>query len=223
MSKKNDELDIDELKELLKDPSEQRPAPKKPQAKAAEPKTPEPKTKEDKNKSQKSKTVITEKRKLAMVWYLVGLFGIALVIVLASLLINGNRNQNPADPSTTSQVQELYDNINELEAENAELTKQNYEYEAMVDGLNTMIDDLNENLEHAEENNFYSADSEQYKRAMQAYQLLVRAQNALIVKDGDAIEAAVKELEPMLDVLDDEGKNAYYMVVEYMEMPSLDQ
>lgn len=223
MSKKNDELDIDELKELLKDPSEQKPAPKKPQTKAVEPKSPEPKTKEDKNKSQKSKTVITEKRKLAMVWYLVGLFGIALVIVLASLLINGNRNQNPADPSTTSQVQELYDKINQLEEENAELTKQNYEYESMVDGLNTMIDDLNENLEHAEENNFYSADSEQYKRAMQAYQLLVQAQNALIIKDGDAIEAAVKELEPMLDVLDDEGKNAYYMVVEYMEMPSLDQ
>lgn len=208
MNSKKNELDIDELKELLKDPSEQKKTPQNTKPRRSESK-PEP-------AAQKPKTVITEKRKLAMVWYLVGLFGIALVIVLASLWINGQKNPNAGTPGATSaEVQELYDRINVLE-------KENKEYEAIVDSLNTMIDDLNNNLEYAEKSSFYNEDSQEYKRAMQAYQLLVRAQNALITRDGDAIEEAVKELENMLDVLDDEGKNAYYMVVEYMEMPSLD-
>lgn len=191
--------------------------------------------------SEKSKTIITEKRKKALVWYLVGLFGIAFIIVLVSLLLRGNTNPggntNPSNENAV-QIQELYNRINDLEEENNSLTKTNQELtqenkelaeqileqQLMMDGLNTMIDELTESLEYVEGNALYQDENaEKLARTMTAYQTLVRAQNAFIDYDEAVLEEAMKDLEDDLDLLTQEALNAYFMVIEYMEQPSLGQ
>ena len=228
-NEKDNELNEQELWDLLKD-HEETELPK-PAKKKAE-KKPEPKPAEEKTES---KTVITEKRKKALVWYLAGLFGIAFVVVLLSLFLNGNGGQVPAgtDDSTagnTSQMQELYDRINELEeknvqlqAENRDLQKKNLEQQEMMDGLNLMIDELSNSLEYVEGSQYMDADAEAIARKVAAYDTLVKAQAAFIDYDEAALEAAVAELAENLDLLSQDAINAYYMLTEYMEQPYLGQ
>lgn len=228
MSKEKDnELNEQELWDLLKDHEEtdltkpvKRRAEKKPEARQEE---------------ELPKTVITEKRKKALVWYLVGLFGIAFVVVLLSLFLNGSGSQNPGStdsPNTTggnsAQVQELYDRINELEDKNAELQSENRELQKqvldqqeMMDGLNLMIDDLSSSLEYVEGSQYINGDAEQIARKIQAYETLVKAQAAFIDYDEAELEAAMAELGENLDLLSQDAINAYYMVTEYMEQPYL--
>lgn len=233
MSTEN-ELNENELWDLLKEPIESD-SPTKKDKKKDKP----AKVKEEKNPGEnpqpeesKSKTIITEKRKRALVWYLVGLFGIAFVMVLCSLFLKGQPAGNGETSTVDStQIQELYDRINELEeentslkAENEELTAQVMEQQEMMDGLNLMIDELTNSLEYVEGNALYSDENaELLARTMTAYQTLVRAQNAFIDYDEEVLEQAMAELEDNLDVLSNEALNAYYMVIEYMEQPYLGQ
>lgn len=229
---KDTELNESELWDLLKDPPETELPGKKKKEKPAKA---DPAPEEQPSaapEEPKQKTVITEKRKCALVWYLVGLFGIAFVVVLLSLFLRGQTNDpSGTDPAENSiQIQELYDRINELEeeneslkTENEELTAELMEKQEMMDNLNIMIDELSNSLEYTENAQFYTEDNEKYQRTLTAYKTLVRAQNAFIDYDEEVLETAMKELESMLDVLSDEGKNAYYMVIEYMEQPYLGQ
>lgn len=213
------ELNEDELWELLQDPQS---APGSSPEQAA----PAPEA----SSSPAEKTVITEKRKRALVWYLAGLFGIAFLVVLLSLFLRGQSQEpgstTPADNSV--QIQELYDRINQLESEKAELEQEKeslaaeiLDQQEMMDNLNIMINELSNSLEYTENNQFYSEDSQLYRDTLEAYKLLVRAQNAFIDYDEEVLESTMKELETKLNVLSDEGKNAYYMVIEYMEQPYL--
>ena len=230
MSKEKDnELNEQELWDLLKD-HEETELPK-PARKKAE-KKPDPKPDE---KEEKPKTVITERRKKALVWYLVGLFGIAFAVVLLSLFLRGNGGQTPSDPDTTSgeypaQMQELYDRINELEdknaslqAQNRELQKQVLEQQEMMDGLNLMIDEMSNSLEYVEGSQYVDADSELIARKINTYETLVKAQAAFIDYDEAELEKAMAELGENLDLLSQDAVNAYYMVIEYMEQPYLGQ
>ena len=227
-TEKDNELNEQELWDLLKDHEEtdlQKPAKKKAEKKA------EHKPAEEK---PESKTIITEKRKKALVWYLVGLFGIAFVVVLLSLFLNGNGRQNPGTTDSTgensAQTQELYDRINELEdknadlqAQNRELQKQVLEQQEMMDGLNLMIDEMSNSLEYVEGSQYMDADAEQIARKIHVYETLVRAQAAFIDYDEEVLEAAMAEVGENLDLLSQDAVNAYYMVIEYMEQPYLGQ
>ena len=217
---KDNELNEQELWDLLKDHEE----------------TPAKKVQEE----PKPKTVITEKRKKALVWYLVGLFGIAFVVVLLSLFLNGNRNNTPGgepSPEQIAQIQELNDRINQLEEENAALTAEKnalnkeketlerdvLDLQVMMDSLNLMIDEMSNSLEYVEGNQYVDADAEQIARKMSAYETLVKAQAAFIDYDEAELEAAMAELAENLDLLSQDAINAYYMVIEYMEQPYLGQ
>ena len=226
-TEKDNELNEQELWDLLKD-HEETELPK-PARKKAE-KKPDPKPDE---KEEKPKTVITERRKKALVWYLVGLFGIAFVVVLISLFLRGGSGQNPVPDSTgepSTQVQELYDRINALEDENAALKEEKADLEQeildqqeMMDGLNLMIDEMSNSLEYVEGNQYVDADAELIARKMNTYELLVKAQAAFIDYDEAELEAAMDELAENLDLLSQDAINAYYMVIEYMEQPYLGQ
>ena len=228
-NEKENELNEQELWDLLK-PHEETDL-SKPAKKKAE-KKPEKKAEPA---AEESRTVITEKRKKALVWYLVGLFGIAFVVVLLSLFLNGNGGQTPVGSEdttgeNTSQMQELYDRINELEdknlelqAENRDLQKKNLEQQEMMDGLNLMIDELSNSLEYVEGSQYMDADAEAIARKVAAYDTLVKAQAAFIDYDEAALEAAVAELAENLDLLSQDAINAYYMLTEYMEQPYLGQ
>ena len=231
MTPNETELNENELWELLKDKEEAEPARPAKSGKS-------PARKEE--AEAKSKTVITDRRKKALVWYLVGLFGIAFVMVLVSLLMRGTAPGNNTNPSgeSSAQIQELYDRINQLEEENEalaqekqELAEQNdalsdqlTEQEQMMAGLSTMVDELTESLEYVEGNALYSGENaELLARTMSAYETLIRAQNAFIDYDEAVLEQAMKDLEDDLDVLSQEALNAYFMVIEYMEQPYLGQ
>lgn len=220
-TEKENELNEQELWALIQDPVE------------SEERQPKKKGTEGETESG-SKAEITEKRKKALVWYLVGLFGIAFAIVLFSLFMRG---QSGGGGSTTPigedsiQIQELYDRINELEEDNQALQEENrvlnatvMEQQEMMDGLNILIDELEESLEYVEESGLYNDEnSEKLRRTMDAYETLVIAQNAFIDYDETVLNEAMTKLEPMLDLLSDEALNAYYMVTEYMEQPTLGQ
>lgn len=235
MTPNETKLNEAELWELLKDKED---APRTAGKKSGQSKKNAPKADEN---GGKAKTVITDKRKKALVWYLVGLFDIAFVVVLVSLLMRGvttpGGSTNPSGESAV-QIQELYDRINELEDENSTLLQENEaltkENEAladevenqqlMMDGLNTMIDELTESLEYVEGSALYTDENaEKLARTMAAYQTLVRAQNAFIDYDEAVLEEAMKDLEDDLDLLSQEAMNAYFMVIEYMEQPTLGQ
>lgn len=224
-TEKDNELNEQELWDLLKDHEETDLS--KPNKKATVKEQPEQPVEE------KPKTVITERRKKALVWYLVGLFGIAFVVVLISLFLRGNGGQNPNPDSTgepSAQMQELYDRINALEDENAALKEEKADLEQeildqqeMMDGLNLMIDEMSNSLEYVEGNQYVDADSEQIARKMNAYELLVKAQAAFIDYDEAVLEETMNELGEHLDLLSQDAINAYYMVIEYMEQPYLGQ
>lgn len=224
------ELNENELWDLLKEPAESElPSKKKKKDKPAKAEKPEAPAEPE---EPKSKTIITEKRKRALVWYLVGLFGIAFVVVLCSLFLKGKPAGNGESSTVDSaQIQELYDRINALEeentylkAENEELTAEVMEQQEMMDGLNLMIDELSNSLEYVEGNALYADENaEELARTMTAYQTLVRAQNAFIDYNEEVLEQAMADLEENLDVLSNEALNAYYMVIEYMEQPYLGQ
>jgi len=224
---KDNELNEQELWDLLKDHEETdlpKPEKKKP-VKKTEP-----------VEEEKPKTVITERRKKALVWYLVGLFGIAFLVVLLSLFLRGGDGQTPSTDSTgdnsaqVQQMQELYDRINELEDKNAELQALNrdqqkkiLEQQEMMDGLNLMIDELSNSLEYVEGSQYMDADAQAIARKISAYETLVKAQAAFIDYDEAALEKAMGELGENLDLLSQEAINAYYMITEYMEQPYLGQ
>ncbi len=228
-TEKDNELNEQELWDLLKD-HEETDLSRTSQKKAPAKKQPEQEPVEE---EAKPKTVITERRKKALVWYLVGLFGIAFVVVLISLILKGNGSQNPTPDSTgepSAQVQELYDRINALEDENNALKEENAELEQevldqqeMMDGLNLMIDEMSNSLEYVEGNQYVDADAELIARKMNTYELLVKAQAAFIDYDEAVLEAAITELGENLDLLSQDAINAYYMVIEYMEQPYLGQ
>lgn len=226
-TEKDNELNEQELWDLLKDHEETDLS--KPRKKVAPQKQPEP----EQPVEEKPKTIITERRKKALVWYLVGLFGIAFVVVLISLFLRGGSGQNPVPDSTgepSAQVQELYDRINALEDENAALKEEKADLEQeildqqeMMDGLNLMIDEMSNSLEYVEGNQYVDADAELIARKMNTYELLVKAQAAFIDYDEAELEAAMDELAENLDLLSQDAINAYYMVIEYMEQPYLGQ
>lgn len=229
MSTEN-ELNENELWELLKEPieTETKPEPKKSR-------------KKEEPQEEKPKTVITEKRKKALVWYLAGLFGIAFIVVLISLFFRGN----PGNPSSTTpagedaaQVQELYDRINALEEENNELKAEKatletenqelldelMEQQEMMDNLKILNDELSASIEYVEGSALYSDENSELRaKTMKAYELLTRAQNAFIDYNEEVLNASLLELEEYLDLLSQEALNAYFMVIEYMEQPYLGQ
>lgn len=236
---KNDELNEQELWDLLKDP-EPTEMPKKKAKKQKKPAKPAQASQPAEKTESKPKTVITEKRKKALVWYLAGLFGIAFVVVLISLLMRGTPGTNPNQPTgeDSIQIQELYDRINDLEEENSALTEEKAELEEqatalqgkiqeqqeMLDGLKVLNDELSASIEYVEGNSLYKDENaEKLAKTMNAYQLLVRAQNAYIDENVDVLDEAMAELEGCLDLLSQEALNAYYMVIEYMEQPYLGQ
>lgn len=228
-TEKENELNEQELWDLLKDHEEtdlSKPSKKKPAAK----KQPD---QEQPEEEPKPKTVITDRRKKALVWYLVGLFGIAFVVVLISLFLRWDGGKNSGTDSTgepSAQMQELYDRINALEEENnalkevkAELEQEILDQQEMMDGLNLMIDEMSNSLEYVEGNQYVDADAELIARKMNTYELLVKAQAAFIDYDEAELEAAMAELGENLDLLSQDAINAYYMVIEYMEQPYLGQ
>lgn len=220
---RNNELNEQELWDLIQTPAEAE-APK------AEKKTAP--------KADKPKAVVNEKRKKALVGYLAGLFGIAFIVVLISLVLGGNGSNDDAGQVDAAQIQQLHDRISDLEsekaalenvvaaleAENQELKDDNLDLQVMMDGLNLMIDEMSTSLEYVEGNNLYADEnSEKLAKTMKAYQLLVTAQNAFIDYDKAVLDATMSELTEYLDLLTQDALNAYYMVIEYMEQPYLGQ
>lgn len=228
-TEKDNELNEQELWDLLKD-HEETDLSKPSKKKAAAKKQPD---QEQPEEEPKPKTVITDRRKKALVWYLVGLFGIAFVVVLISLFLRWDGGKNPGTDSTgepSAQMQELYDRINALEEENnalkevkAELEQEILDQQEMMDGLNLMIDEMSNSLEYVEGNQYVDADAELIARKMNTYELLVKAQAAFIDYDEAELENAMNELGENLDLLSQDAVNAYYMVIEYMEQPYLGQ
>ena len=232
----NDELD-QELWDLLKEPVEEPAKTEKPvkTTKAV-------KAVKKESESHEKGTVITERRKKAMVIYLVGLFGIAFIIVLVSLLMKGVPGNNQV---SNAQVEALQAQIQALETEKQNLQNENKtlidEKEALssevetlksvqeesdlkIYELNCLLVELTNASEYVESaSTDANAQIEMLLQRIAAYETLVKAQNKFIDYDETLLEEAMKALESQLGHLSADAVNAYYMILEYMEQPYLGQ
>ena len=235
----SEELD-QELWDLIKEPVEED---KKNEIQKKEKSTPRQNEKKQKKTTQEKGAVVTERRKKALSLYLVGLFGIAFVVVLVSLLMKGiPGNSAQVD---NSQLEALQAQVQALEAEKEELKTQNEELVKERDDLNILVDDLKEaqeindariselnallvdltySTEYLESGSVdANAQVELLLQRIGAYELLIRAQNNYIDYNKTLLESTMKSLEGQLEHLSQEALSAYYMIMEYMEQPYLGQ
>ena len=235
----SEELD-QELWDLIKEPVEED---KKNEIQKKEKSTPRQNEKKQNKPTQEKGAVVTERRKKALILYLVGLFGIAFVVVLVSLLMKGIPGNNPQVDN--SQLEALQAQVQALEAEKEELKTQNEELVKERDDLNILVDDLKEaqeindariselnallvdltySTEYLESGSVdANAQVELLLQRIGAYELLIRAQNNYIDYNKTLLESTMKSLEGQLEHLSQEALSAYYMIMEYMEQPYLGQ
>ncbi len=87
-----------------------------------------------------------------------------------------------------------------------------------IQELTALNEALSLSLEHVEEE-MAAQKALGYEQAVPVYQQLVLALEAMMTYDEDALTAALDSIGNDIGVLDAASRNAYYMVLEYMEQP----
>ena len=234
----DNELNEEELRELLK-PHEPSPMPgdrsrraehaqhrEAPRKAPAEPRSSEPsrhRSAQEPHRQPASEPArgagVSEKRKSAVVWYLVGLFGIAFILVLGSLWLRGS-----SDPDLENRVQTMQEQLDTLAAENRELTTENENLAMQISTLEHNMLEMAGNAEYIEgQASMSDSEAKLLSRKMKAYSLLVQAQNAMLRHDQQTVLELMDQMleDDTYTYLDSEGLNAYYNVMEFMEQPSM--
>lgn len=155
-------------------------------------------------------------RNRALMTYIAFLFGVAFVLVLLSFLIQqkdsrqtiSELNQNAN--SALSRAEQLQDN-------NRELLEANQALQAQVAQLQTDLDETTNHYHELEETHASLEESHealqaqytQQKQQVQAYELLLAAQRALDQENTENFLTAMKDLKPLAENLDDQGKALY--------------
>ena len=232
-----DELNEQELWDLLKQPVETEEPKERSRAKKA------PKVREEPKKAPEAPAeipeqpkadpdpkapVVTERRKKALVFYLAGLFGIAFLIVLGSLMMRGSNGGSAED---AKRLQELETRVQTLTQERDALSD---EIQALTDANDTLsmqmaamertMLEMAGTAEYIEgQATMSDTEAQLLSKKMEAYSLLVKAQNALIDFDREVLYETMDALADKYTYLDDSAMNAYYTIMEQMEQPYLGQ
>lgn len=166
---------------------------------------------------------LSEPRKRALISYIAILFGMAFFLVLLSMLIQqrdsrdtiSQLNQNAS--SALAKAEQLQDQNRVLAEEKLNLENQLRTAQSDGEDLQDQIDQLEQRL-HDLQTSFQTSqnqlrelesDATQQKQKVQAYELLLKAQSALDQEDTDGFLAAMAELKPLAELLDQQGAALY--------------
>ena len=152
----------------------------------------------------------------ALMTYIAFLFGVAFVLVLLSFLIQqkdsrqtiSELNQNAN--SALSRAEQLQDNNRELLEANQALQDQVVQLQADLDETSKNYSQLEETHTSLQESHAaLQAQCTKQEQQVQAYELLLSAQRALDQEDTEEFLTAMKDLKPLAENLDAEGKTLY--------------
>lgn len=155
-------------------------------------------------------------RNRALMTYIAFLFGVAFVLVLLSFLIQqkdsrqtiSELNQNAN--SALSRAEQLQDNNRELLEANQALQDQVVQLQADLDETNKNYSELEETHASLQESHkALQAQCTQQEQQVRAYELLLSAQRALDQEDTEQFLTAMKDLKPLAEDLDAQGKALY--------------
>ena len=155
-------------------------------------------------------------RNRALMTYIAFLFGVAFVLVLLSFLIQqkdsrqtiSELNQNAN--SALSRAEQLQDNNQELLEANQALQDQVVQLQADLDETSKNYSQLEETHTSLQESHAaLQAQCTKQEQQVQAYELLLSAQRALDQENTEEFLTAVKDLKPLAENLDAEGKTLY--------------
>lgn len=159
---------------------------------------------------------MSERRKQALVTYLALLFGIAFIVVSISLVAQIRKGKDP-NGLTAAQLQHQ---VQELTEENQQLKTDYLQLQEQADALQTALNSAQSNSEYLESSTHEAnANADQKAQQLKAYSLLVTAQHAYINQDADTLRSTAKELSSLYTLLDRDGQDAYFLLLEYMEQP----
>ena len=140
-------------------------------------------------------------RNRALMTYIAFLFGVAFVLVLLSFLIQH---------SALSRAEQLQDNNRELLEANQALQDQVVQLQADLDETSKNYSQLEETHTSLQESHAaLQAQCTKQEQQVQAYELLLSAQRALDQEDTEEFLTAMKDLKPLAENLDAEGKTLY--------------
>ena len=197
----------------------------------AEPKKVPPKNKEGrfaKPGPMKEVEPVREGRKLDG-FFFACMAGVAAVSVAATLLLGGMLGGNtPAGeqvpgPQETNPpiVETTADRVSELELENAELRAQVELQKEQIKKLQADLLDLSAgSAELPTISTEPGADNELISAQLEAYDIFNRIKEAYADFDRDTLEELIPEMDKRLSYLSSEAINEYYLILEYVEMPS---
>ena len=197
----------------------------------AEPvKKPAPKNKEGrfaKPGPMKEVEPVKESRKLDG-FFFACMAGVAAVSVAATLLLGGMLGSNtPAgerDPIQTNPpaiAETTGDRIAELELENAELRAQVELQKEQIKKLQADLLDLSAgSAEMPTISTEPGADNELVSAQLEAYDIFNRIKEAYADFDRATLEELIPEMDKRISYLSSEAMSEYYLILEYVEMPS---
>ena len=197
----------------------------------AEPvKKPAPKNKEGrfaKPGSMKEVEPVKEGRKLDG-FFFACMAGVAAVSVAATLVLGGMLgDKSPAgekDPIQTNPpaiAETNGDRVSELELENAELRAQVELQKEQIKKLQADLLDLTSGFENMPTiSTEPGADNELISAQLEAYDIFNRIKEAYADFDRETLEELIPEMDKRISYLSSEAMSEYYLILEYVEMPS---
>ena len=155
--------------------------------------------------------------------------GVAAVSVAATLVLGGMLGdkspageQVPGPQETNPPIVETNgDRITELELENAELRAQVELQKEQIKKLQADLLDLTSGFENMPTiSTEPGADNELVNAQLEAYDIFNRIKEAYADFDRETLEELIPEMDKRLSYLSSEAMNEYYLILEYVEMPS---
>lgn len=233
MSEENKKLDDvladPELKKLLDLPDGNSPAAeseKIPEAAPAEPAAAEagntPDNSENAPEASEKNFGTNSHKTRALVMYMIGLFGIAFLIVLGSLMANHpSSDEAKRIQSLQAQLDGVNAECNNLRDEKNELLVDNEELQIQIDKLSQDLLEMAGSAEYIEgEAAMSDREAQLMQKKLEVYGLIMKAQTAVIQFDQKSLDKALAELEENIDYMDENALNTYYTIMEFVEQPS---
>ena len=171
-------------------------------------------------------------------FFLTCMAGVAAVSVAVTLLVTslvggepskpvpGATDPNPGisgevDPGIEPGIEGDNEVVSALELENAELRAQLELQKQQIKDLQAQLLDLSDGSDQMPTlSTEPGADSELVSEQLQAYEIFNQIKDAYADFDRAKLEELVPEMDKRLTYLGKEALNEYYMILEYVEMPS---
>lgn len=148
------------------------------------------------------KNTMTPKSRNALLRYMAILFAVAFIIVTISLVISMHTSQNTITALNQASASALQ-NAEQLQSSNRDLSDENEQLRQQISELEAQLDEVQTTAENA------ASAEERAKQTEKAYNLLLQAMTARNNGDYAAFTAAMEQLAPLQDYLQDTAAALY--------------